>query len=423
MAQALDNIRIIDFTSHLAGPFCTMLLADMGADVIKVERPGIGDESRKSAPFMGGMSAFFLQANRNKRSVVLDLRTKDGLASCKRLIASADAVVENYKPGTMERLGLGYKQLAPRHPRLVYTAISGYGQTGPHRKNGGFDLMAQAMSGLMSICGAEDGEPHRLPIPISDLAGGMYGALGTLNALYARERTGKGQMVDASLFESALSFCPYEVAGHFTTGKRPTRIGQKHRNAAPYQIFPTAEGYIVLGAATQTLWVKFCESVIAAPELLADPRFASNAKRIENNDALAEIVTGYMRKRSAAQWLEALERAGIPAAPVLHHDEVLKHPHIVARGLIANMNHPTAGPIRLMHTPLKFSRTPVSIRRPAPILGEHTAALLRETARPEKARAARQSAKGQGARKKAATKKSTKAKPAKTKRARPRKRG
>jgi crotonobetainyl-CoA:carnitine CoA-transferase CaiB-like acyl-CoA transferase len=380
MAQALKNIRIVDFTSHLAGPFCTMLLADMGADVIKVERPGIGDESRKSAPFQGGMGAFFMQANRNKRSMVLDLRTPEGLDACKRLIATADVVVENYKPGTMERLGLGYAQLKKRHPRLVYTAISGYGQTGPMRENGGFDLMAQAMSGLMSICGPEAGEPHRLPIPISDLAGGMYGALGTLNALFARERTGKGQMVDASLFESALSFCPYEVAGHFNTGKRPTRIGQKHRNAAPYQIFATAEGYLVLGAATQSLWETFCKKVIRAPELLADARFATNAKRIENNDALVEIVTRHLTAKPATEWLAMLKDAAIPAAPVLSHDEVLAHPHVVARGLIQAVNHPVAGATRLMHTPLKFSATPVSIRRPAPSLGEHTAALLGELA-------------------------------------------
>lgn len=384
MAQALANIRIVDFTSHLAGPFCTMLLADMGADVVKVERPGIGDESRKSAPFQSGMGAFFMQANRNKRSMVLDLRTPEGLDACKRLIATADVVVENYKPGTMERLGLGYAQLKRRHPRLIYTAISGYGQTGPMRANGGFDLMAQAMSGLMSICGPEAGEPHRLPIPISDLAGGMYGALGTLNALFHRARTGKGQLVDASLFESALSFCPYEVAGHFNTGKRPTRIGQKHRNAAPYQIFATAEGYLVLGAATQALWVTFCEKVIRAPELLADARFESNAKRIENNDALVGIVTQHLKAKPAKDWLAMLSDVGIPAAPVLYHDEVLAHPHVVARGLVQAVDHPVAGPTRLMHTPLKFSASPVSIRRPAPTLGEHTAALLKELARAAK---------------------------------------
>lgn len=378
MANALQGIRVIDFTSHLAGPFCTMLLADMGADVIKLERPGLGDESRKSAPFTKGMGAFFMQANRNKRSVVLDLKTEKGRADCQRLIDSADVVVENYKPGTMEKLGLGYEALRARNPGLIYCAISGFGQTGPYRHRGGFDLMAQAMSGLMSICGEVNGDPLRLPIPISDLAGGMYGALGTLNALFARERTGKGQMVDVSLFESALSFSPYEVSSFFATGQKPKRIGQTHRNAAPYQNFRTADGWLALGAATQVLWLRFCDEVIKTPGLAKDPRFETNALRIENNAALAEIVTGHMAKEKTDHWLALLEKVGIPAAPVLSYDEVLNDPHLRARELIEEIDHPVAGPSRLLRTPIKLSETPASIRRPAPSLGEHTDEVLAE---------------------------------------------
>ena len=380
MANALDGIRIIDFTSHLAGPFCTMLLADMGADVIKVERPGMGDESRKSAPFINGMGAFYMQANRNKRSVVLDLKTEEGRATCQRLIDSADVVVENYKPGTMEKLGFGYEALKKRNARLIYCAISGFGQTGPYSHRGGFDLMAQAMSGLMSICGEVNGDPLRLPIPISDLAGGMYGALGTLNALFARERTGKGQLVDVSLFESALSFSPYEVSGYFATGQRPKRIGATHRNAAPYQNFRTADGWLALGAATQVLWLRFCDEVIKAPELAKDPRFETNALRIQNNAALSEIVTGYLAKEKTGHWLALLEKAGIPAAPVLSYDEVLNDPHFLAREQVESIDHPVAGPTKLLRTPIKFSQTPVSIRRPAPTLGQHTDELLTELA-------------------------------------------
>jgi crotonobetainyl-CoA:carnitine CoA-transferase CaiB-like acyl-CoA transferase len=378
MANALDGVRIIDFTSHLSGPFCTMLLSDMGADVIKVERPGLGDESRKSAPYVNGVSAFNMQANRNKRSVVLDLKTEQGRADCQRLIDSADVVVENYKPGTMEKLGFGYAALKARNPRLIYTAISGFGQTGPYSHRGGFDLMAQAMSGLMSICGEVNGDPLRLPIPISDLTGGMYGALGTLNALYARERTGKGQLVDVSLFESALSFSPYEVSGFFATGKRPTRIGATHRNAAPYQNFRTADGWLALGAATQVLWLKFCDEVIKAPDLPKDPRFETNALRIQNNAALSEIVTQYLAREKTGHWLALLEKAGIPAAPVLSYDEVLNDPHFLARDQVETIEHPLAGPTKLLRTPIKFSETPVSIRRPAPTLGQHTDELLAE---------------------------------------------
>jgi crotonobetainyl-CoA:carnitine CoA-transferase CaiB-like acyl-CoA transferase len=223
-----------------------------------------------------------------------------------------------------------------------------------------------------------NGDPLRLPIPISDLAGGMYGAVGTLNALYAREKTGKGQLVDVSLFESALSFSPYEVSGYFATGQRPKRIGATHRNAAPYQNYRTEDGWLALGAATQVLWLKFCDTVIHAPELAKDPRFETNALRIQNNAALSEIVTQYLAKETTEHWLDLLEKAGIPAAPVLSYDEVLNNPHFLARDQVESVDHPVAGPTKLLRTPVKFSETPVSIRRPAPTLGQHTDELLAE---------------------------------------------
>ncbi|MFO0995858.1 MAG: CoA transferase [Alphaproteobacteria bacterium] len=377
MPSALSHIRVIDLTSHLAGPFCTMLLADMGADVIKVERPGLGDEMRKSAPFVNGMGASFLQINRNKRSVVLDLKTSEGQEACRRLVDGADVLVENYKPGTTARLGLGYETLKARNPRLVYCAISGYGQTGPYKHRGGFDLMAQAMSGLMSICGEVEGAPLRLPVPISDLTGGMYGALGVLNALVARERTGRGQMVDTSLFEAALSMSPYEAAYYFTNGASPPRIGQAHRNSAPYQIFPTRTGWIVLGAATQLLWERFCE-IIGADELAKDPRFESNAKRVANHAALVPLVTDHMRRHDAEHWLDLLEKAGIPAAPVLDHEQVLNDRHVAARKMVVELDHPVAGATKVLGIPVKLSETPGAIRRGAPALGADTNDVLGE---------------------------------------------
>ncbi len=379
MASALSHIRVIDLTSHLAGPFCTMLLADMGADVIKVERPGLGDEMRKSAPFVEGLGASFLQINRNKRSVVLDLKSAEGQETCRRLIDGADVLVENYKPGTTERLGLSYETLKARNPHLIYCAISGFGQTGPYKHRGGFDLMAQAMSGLMSICGEVEGTPLRLPIPISDLTGGMYGALGVLNALVARERTGRGQMVDTSLFEAALSMSPYEAAYYFTNGASPPRIGQAHRNAAPYQIFPTQSGWIVLGAATQLLWERFC-GIIGATELAKDPRFETNAKRVANHAALVPLVTAYMRRHDAKHWLDLLEKADIPAAPVLSHEEVLNDPHVESRRMVVDLDHPIAGATKVLGIPVKLSDTPGAIRRGAPALGQDTDDILEELA-------------------------------------------
>jgi crotonobetainyl-CoA:carnitine CoA-transferase CaiB-like acyl-CoA transferase len=375
MPGALDGLRVIDLSSHLSGPYCAMLLGDLGADVIKIERPGVGDDARKMPPFVAGEGAPFMLWNRNKRSVALDLKDKDGRAAFLELVTDADILLENFRPGTLERQGLGYEMLRDLNPRLVYCAISGFGQTGPLRDKGGFDLMTQAMSGLMAVCGAADGPPHRLPIAISDVAAGMFAAIGILAALEARRKTGRGQMVETSLLESAMSFGVYEAANYFATGERPARLGQAHRGTSPYQVFRTADGWLTVGGGSQPLWEKLCD-VVGMPALKSDARFLTNADRVANNDVLVDILQDALTQRPTAHWQAALDAAGIPAGPVLHHDEVFAHPQVRAREMVVEVDHPTAGRTKTLGSPLKFSETPASIRRPAPLLGEHTDEVL-----------------------------------------------
>ena len=288
MAGALQRLTVVDLSSHLSGPYCAMLLADQGADVIKVEKPG-GDEARGMPPFMRGESAPFMIWNRNKRSVVIDLKSAAGKAQLLALIDGADVLIENFRPGTLDRLGLGWPCLKERNPRLIYAAISGFGQTGPYRARGGFDLITQGMSGLMSVCGPKDGPPHRLPIAICDIAAGMHLAVGILAALEARHHTGRGQLVETSLLGSALSFGVYEAAHVAATGEPPPRLGQAHRGSSPYQVFPTADGWITLGSAQSNFWVRLCD-LLGVPELKADARFTSNAARVRSNEALVPLL-------------------------------------------------------------------------------------------------------------------------------------
>lgn len=384
MAGSLDGLLVLDLTGHLSGPYAAMLLADHGADVIKIEQPGSGDAARGMPPFVNGESAPFMIWNRNKRSVVLDFKQPEDKAAFLALVDRADILIENYRPGVMARLGLGWDVLHARNKRLIYGAISGFGQTGPYAGRGGFDLMTQGMSGLMSTNGPEDGPPHRLPIAISDVAAGMFLAFGLVTALEARHRTGEGQFVETSLLESATSLGVYEAAHYFATGTRPPRIGQQHRGSAPYRVFATADGYITVGAAQQKFFHTLCD-LIGAPELKTDARFASNAERVKHNNALCELLQAKLIQRSSAAWLAALEAAGIPAGPVLHYDEVFTDPQILARDMVVETEHPVTGKFRTMGVTVKLSDTPGSIRRPAPRLGEHTREVLDEiAARPGK---------------------------------------
>jgi crotonobetainyl-CoA:carnitine CoA-transferase CaiB-like acyl-CoA transferase len=374
-ASALDRLTVVDLSSHLSGPYCAMLLADHGADVIKVEKPNGGDEARGMPPFVGGESAPFMIWNRNKRSVVIDLKTEDGKAKLLRLVDTADVLIENFRPGTLERLGLGWPTLSARNPRLIYAAISGFGQTGPYRDRGGFDLVTQGMSGLMSVTGPVDGPPHRMPIAISDVAAGLHLAVGILAALEARHRTGRGQVVETSLLESALSLGVYEAAHVAATGQRPPRLGQAHRGSSPYQVFPTADGWITVGAAQSNFWSRLCE-LIGAPELREDPRFAANSERVRNNAELVALLEKRLLQKPSSYWLSAMDAAGIPAGPVLNFDEAMADPHVVDRGMVVETEHPAAGRLRTLGIPVKLSDTPGALRRHAPQPGEHTAEVL-----------------------------------------------
>jgi crotonobetainyl-CoA:carnitine CoA-transferase CaiB-like acyl-CoA transferase len=377
MAGALEKIRVLDLCGHLSGPYCTMLLGDLGADVIKIERPGEGDDARRMPPFVNGESAPFMLWNRNKRSVALDLKSERDRAAFEALVRGADILIENFRPGTLDRLGFGYAALRRINPRLIYCAISGFGQTGPYRNRGGFDLMTQGMSGLMSVCGPEDGPPFRLPVAISDVAAGCYATVGILAALEARHRTGEGQMVETSLLDSAVSFGLYEAAHFFATGERPPRMGQAHRGSSPYQVFKTRDGWITIGGAQQNFWQRLCE-LLDLRHLLDDARFATNAARVRHNKDLVPLLQARLEAKPSAHWLAALEAAEIPAGPVLTHDQILEDPQILARDMVTEVTHPTAGRMKTLGVTVKLSETPGSIRRPAPRVGEHTQEVLSE---------------------------------------------
>ena len=377
MPMSLEHLKVLDLTTHLSGPYCAMVLADHGADVVKVERPQGGDDMRRTPPFVGGESAPFMVWNRNKRSVALDLKTPGDHSTFMEMAAVADVVIENFKPGTACRLMIDYVSLSAVNPRLVYCSISGFGQTGPYAPRGGFDLIASGMSGLMSINGPVDGPPFRIPIPMTDLGAGLNGVIGILAAIAARERTGCGQHVDTSLFESGLSLGVYEAAGVFTNGEVPERLGQGHRGSAPYQLFPTADGYMTIGCANDRFWALTC-AVLDCTHLAEDPRFATKPDRVRNVTALVEALTPYFERETTAHWCAKLDAAGVPAGPVMNHVEALSDPHCLARGMVQEVEHPTAGRMKTLGIPVKLSRTAGAIRRPAPMLGEHTEEVIAE---------------------------------------------
>jgi crotonobetainyl-CoA:carnitine CoA-transferase CaiB-like acyl-CoA transferase len=375
MAGSLHGLTVLDLSSHLSGPYCAMLLADHGANVIKIEKPNGGDEARGMPPYVAGESAPFMLWNRNKRSIVLDLKSEVGKAALLDLVDQADIVIENYRPGTLDRLGLSYAVLAKRNSRLILGSISGFGQTGPYSRRGGFDLITQGMSGLMSLCGPKDGPPFRLPIAISDVAAGMHLAVGILCAVERRHSTGKGQQVDVALLDSAISFGVYEAAHVFATDERPPRLGQSHRGSSPYEVFETSNGWITVGAAQQNFWEALCD-LVDAPQLKSDSRFCTNADRVLNNGALVDLLQQKIKLQASAHWLEAMNRVGIPCGPVLATDEILADPHVLAREMVAEIDHPAAGHMKTLGVVAKLSETPGSVRSAAPRLGEHTGEIL-----------------------------------------------
>jgi crotonobetainyl-CoA:carnitine CoA-transferase CaiB-like acyl-CoA transferase len=374
----LAGMKVIELAHIMAGPVCGLMLADMGADVIKVEKPD-GDDSRRFVPpAIQGESAAYMMMNRNKRGVALNLKDTQGVEALHRLLEEADVVIENYRMGTMERLGLGYEDLRAINPRLIYCEISGFGRTGPYAQRGGFDLIAQGMSGLMSITGEGPGRPPvKTGAPVSDITAGIVAAMG-VSAAYARMlQTGEGQKVDTSLFEAAITQTYWQSAIAFATGVAPGPMGSAHPLNGPYQAFETADGWINVGAANQRNWLRFLD-VIGAPELNDDPRFASNHDRMQHLKELEEILNGYLRHETSAVWLERMEQAGLPAGPVLDILEMQADPQARFREMIVEVDHPTAGRVKTLGHPVKFSETPASLRRAAPVLGQHSREVLQE---------------------------------------------
>ena len=375
----LSGVVVVDLTQIMAGPVCTMLLADMGADVIKVEKPNGGDDNRRMGPpFINGWSAGFLSLNRNKRSLGLDLRDEKGVEVFHRLVERADVVAENFRPGVMDRLGLGYAELSKRKPSLVYCTISGFGSTGPYRNRGGFDLVAQGMSGLMSITGHPDRPPAKVGVPITDISAGLLAANGVLCAYIHAQRTGQGQVVDTSLIEAGISYTIWESSGYFADGDIAGPLGSAHRVSAPYQALRTNDGYINIGAATQPTWEQFCRA-IGREDLIEDPRFKVPGDRKKREVELAGILEETLVQQTTAQWMELLEGAGVVAGPIYNIEQVYQDPQVRARDMLVDLEDPELGTLHNIGIPVKLSETPGRIRRRAPALGEHSAEILIES--------------------------------------------
>ena len=376
----LDGFTVLDFTRVLSGPYCTMLLADMGARVIKIEQPGRGDDTRAwGPPFVNGESAYFLSINRNKESLTLDLKHASAGRVLDPLLQQADVLVENFRPGTMERLGLGYDSIAPRCPRLVYCSISGFGQTGPRRAEPGYDAVIQGEAGLMSITGAPDGPPFRLGVAIADIVSGMFAAQGIAMALLARVRTGRGQRVDVGMLDATAALLTYQAGIYFATGATPGRMGNRHPTIVPYETFPAADGEFVVAVGNDEQWRRFCR-IIGAAALADDERFATNRDRVSHYDELRPLLVDRLRSRRRDEWVGDLKAAGVPCGSVREVAEVLEDPHLDARRMIETVDHVSAGAIRVLGVPIKLSDTPGAVRSAPPALGQHTDQILKEDA-------------------------------------------
>jgi crotonobetainyl-CoA:carnitine CoA-transferase CaiB-like acyl-CoA transferase len=372
----LAGVTVLDLTRVLSGPYCTMLLADMGARVIKVEQPGRGDDTRAwGPPFVEGESAYFLSLNRNKESVTLDFKHPEGRALLDRLIGRADVLVENFRPGTLARLGLDHASLAPAHPRLVYASISGFGQDGPRAAEAGYDAVIQAEGGLMSITGPADGAPHRLGVAVADFVSGLFAAQGVLAALLARASTGRGQLVDVGMLDAVTALLTYQAGSWFATGEVPRRLGNRHPSIAPYDTFAAADGEFVLAVGNDVQFRAFSD-VIGDPALATDPRYDTNAGRVQHYATLQPRLAERLARHPRAYWLARLTAAGVPAGSVRSVAEALGDPQLAARDMVVQVTHPTAGAIRQLGVPVKLSDTPGSVRCAPPLLGQHTEAVL-----------------------------------------------
>jgi CoA:oxalate CoA-transferase len=377
MTQALDGLRVLDLTRVLAGPYATMVLADLGADVVKIELPGTGDDARAYPPHVAGESVYFMSLNRNKRSMTLDLKNPSGRELFLELVRQADVLVENFRPGAMARLGLAYDDLHDVNPRLIYAAVSGFGQTGPYSPRAAYDAVLQAMGGIMSITGPENGQPTRVGTSIADITAGLFSAIGILAALAKRHETGVGQMVDVAMLDCQVAILENAIARYAATGQAPGPIGNRHPAIFPFEPFDTADGQLMVAAGNDVLWGRLC-TVIDCQELADDPRFGTNPLRHENYDAMRAALAEAFPRRTTAEWQRLLDEAGIPNGPINNVADVVNDPQVQAREMIQTVDHPTAGETLMPGIPIKLGTNPGAIRRPAPLLGEHTVEILSE---------------------------------------------
>jgi len=375
--MALEGLRVLDLTRVLAGPYATMVLADLGADVIKVELPGVGDDARHYGPYIDGESAYFLSLNRNKRSITLNLKSPHGQRVFRDLVPLVDILVENFRPGTLDRLGLGYETLRDLNPRLIYAASSGFGRTGPYSPRPAYDAVIQAMGGLMSITGQADGEPTRVGTSVADITAGLFAIIGILSALTARERTGQGQVVDVAMLDCQVAILENAIARYSVTGEVPRPQGNRHPSIVPFEPFETHDGQLMVAAGNDTLWRRLCE-VLERPELAEDPRFSTNPLRVTNYADLRPLLAEVFRGQTTAAWQTRLDAAGIPISPINTVADVMEHPQVLAREMLVQLNHPVAGKMTVPGIPVKLSDTPGALRTAAPTLGQHTEEVLLE---------------------------------------------
>ena len=375
--KALEGLRVLDLSRVLAGPFSTMVLGDLGAEIIKIEQPGVGDDSRAFGPFIGEESSYFMSLNRGKKSITLNLKDDADRAVFIDLVKESDIVVENYRPGTMAKLGFEYEDLKKVNPRIIYAAISGFGHSGPYSTRPAYDMIVQAMGGIMSITGEPGQAPVRVGSSIGDITAGIFGTVGILAAVEARHTTGEGQKVDVAMLDCQVAILENAIARYLVNGEVPVPLGSRHPSITPFQAFPTKDYYVIMSAGNDALWAKLC-NVMGTPELINDPKFATNRDRNDNVVELSEIISKISVTKTTAEWMDVLEKGGLPVGPINTFDKVVHDPQIEARNMIVEVEHPVAGKMKFAGNPIKLSATPGEVTVPAPTLGQHTDEILKD---------------------------------------------